>query len=131
MPIRKLSLCLILVCSLLLMTSYPAHADATQNGNKIAATIDDWRQVAADNSALVSEVAVLHKSLAEERQKMMEVITTTQDLRESDAKEIALLKEQVGLVGKAKYKEGRADGMKIGGVLGFIAGVGVGIAVSK
>ena len=80
---------------------------------------------------MVSEVAVLHKSLAEERQKMMEVITTTQDLRESDAKEIALLKEQVGLVGKAKYKEGRADGMKIGGVLGFIAGVGVGIAVSK
>lgn len=131
MRIRKLLLCLMLICSMLSTNLYPAHASATQSGNKIAATIDDWRHVSADNSALVAEVAVLSKSLQEEREQTRQVLMTTKDLRESDAKEIALLKEQIGLVGKAKYQEGRSDGIKIGAVLGILIGAGLGIAVSR
>jgi len=128
--LRKLTALLILVCLLLSMTSSTALAKATQNGNRISATTDDWREVAASYSAMEAEIGALRETIFSERQKTMEIITTTNDLRASDAKEIQLLKQQIGLTSKVQYRKGFSNGF-CWGLATALAGVVIAGAVTK
>lgn len=137
MRTKKLVLCLTIALSMLLMSSFPAHASATlAESGQIQATKADIREVVADSAALVAEVEAVRESLDTERQSTADIISEVNHYTAASEEERRLLREQNGILSAMNAtleKQVSAEKRKSIGklVLGLLVGIGIGVVAAN
>ena len=131
MRIKRLMICLIMMCLIALISSSTAHADAIQlDNNTIAVPIADAREIIADNAALLAETEELRNALTSERVANAELMAKMEEYISKSDQEIKLLKEQNQILNeqvaaldkkaKTEHAKGMAQGLSLGAIIGAV-----------
>ena len=117
---KRLTGCLMMIFAMCLITSFPAHADAIRSGDVLIVPIDDAREIAADNAALLAEVEATKAALADERAQTEALMVKVQEYMVAAEKRAAAYEKQIA-------SERRRETLKIIGalVIGAVIGASV------